>query len=62
MNVRFYDLMRCLINVRLWLTGMIDVWLGMIDVMLCVLIHVSVCVCVCELDNNIECAFNRIKT
>ena len=48
-------------NVRLWLTSMIDVWLGMIDVMLCVLIHVSV-VCVCELDNNIECAFNRIKT
>ena len=34
-------------NVRLWLTSMIDVWLGMIDVMLCVLIHVSVCVCVC---------------
>ena len=49
-------------NVRLWLTSMIDIWLGMIDVMLCVLIHVSVCVCVCELDNNIECAFNRIKT
>ena len=64
MNVRFYDLMRCLINVRLWLTSMIDVWLGMIDVMLCVLIHVSVCVCVCvcELDNNIECAFNRVRT
>ena len=51
--------------VRLCLTSMIDVWLGMIDVMLIVRYML-----VCErererereLDNNIEHSFNRVKT
>ena len=38
---------------------MIDVWLGMFDVMLIVR---CMLVCVCELDINIEYAFNRVKT
>ena len=51
--------------VRLCLTSMIDVWLGMIDVMLIVR-YMLVCVRERErereLDNNIEHSFNRVKT
>ena len=42
---------------------MIDVWLGMIDAMLCVrCVLMCVCVCVCEYRCNVKCAFNRVKT
>ena len=40
---------------------MIDVWLGMFDTML-IVGFMLMCVCVCELDTSIECAFNRVKT
>ena len=39
--------------------SMIDVWLGMFDAMLIVRYML---VCMCELDNNIECVFNGVKT
>ena len=50
-----YAMIRCMIG----LVDLIDVWLGMMDAMLIVR---CILVCVCELDNNIECAFNRVKT
>ena len=43
-------------NVRFCLIVMIDVWLGMFDVMLIVR-----CMLVCELDISFEYAFNRVK-
>ena len=46
---------------RPYLIAMIDVWLGMIDAMLIVRCML-VCVCVCELDANIEYALNRVNT
>ena len=46
---------------RPYLIAKIDVWLGMIDDMLIVRCML-VCVCVCELDANIEYALNRVKT
>ena len=46
---------------RPYLIAMIDVWLGMIDTMLIVRCML-VCVCVCELDANIEYALNRVNT
>ena len=39
--------------------SVIDVWLGMFDAMLIVRYML---VFMCELDNNIECVFNRVKT
>ena len=44
-----------------WMLGyaMIDVWLGMIDAMLIIRCMLA---CVCELDTNIEFAFNKVKT
>ena len=47
---------------RLWLIEMIDICLGIFDSMLIVRCMISVCVCVCELDTSIECAFTRVKT
>ena len=44
MNVRVYDVMRCM-YIRVCLISMIDVWLGMFDVMLIVRCML-VCVCV----------------
>ena len=48
-------MIRCMIG----LVDLMDVWLGMTDAMLIVR---CILVCVCELDNNIECAFSRVKT
>ena len=59
MNVRVYDVMRCM-YIRVCLISMIDVWLGMFDAMLIVGCMLE-CVCVCEFDISFEYAFNRIK-
>ena len=39
--------------------SMIGVWLRMFDAMLFVR---CMLVCMCEIENNVECAFNRVKT